>query len=325
MSRSILMSLSLLAASLAGCGGFNNVHSSDSPTVEVRSEALQPGGVYIAYMLGCERGCDRLAKGDLILEVDGQPVQAALPVSQVATGGPVRLKVHKGDSGRVIELDIVATPSDAVPPIRDAPPFWTVGAAELDRAPQWARRNLFGHVSPLTMLVNADGGIIDGRQLFGKKRLMLFLDYATREEQREAIDMLRVLQMAHDDLRAAGVDVMFVQLRFPTNGGREAPMNDTNLRWFQERYGQPGHEFLPMYRYPNEVEYNRARELGLEGATSYSQYLRQSPAIVLLDEDGIVRWHSEGIRDAPPNDKVFVGKDDQYTIIQAIEFAKQAL
>jgi hypothetical protein len=175
------------------------------------------------------------------------------------------------------------------------------------------------------MLVNADGGTTDGRQLLGKKRLMLFWDYATREEQLQAANMLQVLQMAHNDLTASGVDVMFVQLRFPTNGGRQAPMNDTNLRAFQERYGVPDHPPLAMYRFPNEVEYNAARELGLEGATEYTQYLRQSPAIVLLDEGGVVRWHSEGIHTAPAGDAVFAGKDDQWTMIQAIEFAMKSL
>jgi hypothetical protein len=63
----------------------------------------------------------------------------------------------------------------------------------------------------------------------------------------------------------------------------------------------------------------------MEGATTYNQYLRQPPAIVLLDERGVVRWHSEGFREPPPDDPVFADKEDQYTIIQAIEFAKTSL
>ena len=43
-------------------------------------------------------------------------------------------------------------------------------------------------------------------------------------------------------------------------------------------------------------------ELGLEGATTYIQYLRASPALILLDEGGIIRWHSEGIQPAPAGD-----------------------
>jgi hypothetical protein len=102
-------------------------------------------------------------------------------------------------------------------------------------------------------------------------------------------------------------------------------MNDTALRQFQVTYGVKGKPLLPMYRFPNATEYNAARELGLEGASTYIQYLRASPAIVLLDEGGIVRWHSEGIQPAPAGDATYAGKDDQYTIVQAIDFAKANL
>mgnify|MGYP000944979889 FL=1 len=175
------------------------------------------------------------------------------------------------------------------------------------------------------MLVNADGGITDGRQLVGKKRLILFWDWGTREEQAQAANMLQVLQMAQTDLNAAGVDVMFTQLRFPSNT-RTDPMNDSGLRDWQKRLGRPDRAPLPIYRFPNATEYNAARELGLEGSMNYIQYLRQPPAIVLLDADGFVRWHSEGIQLPPPGDPLAgKGKDDQWTIIQAIEFAQTQL
>ena len=106
---------------------------------------------------------------------------------------------------------------------------------------------------------------------------------------------------------------------------RQAPMNDTALRDWQKKYGEAGKALLPMYRFPNATEYNAARELGLEGASTYIQYLRASPAIILLDEGGIIRWHSEGIQPAPAGDTTFAGKDDQYTIVQAIEFAQKNL
>ena len=137
--------------------------------------------------------------------------------------------------------------------------------------------------------------------------------------------MMQVLQNAQDDLKGSGVEVMFIQIMFPTNGDRQLPKNDTALRDFQKQYGVPNKPFLPMYRFPNAVEYNASRELGLEGSTTYIQYLRQSPAIVLLDEGGIVRWHSEAIQPAPAGDATYAGKDDQYTIVQAIEFAKANL
>lgn len=331
MSRGLLKRLvspglaTLLAASLlsiTACDG----GASSPPTIEVTSEQLKPGGVYITYVIGCDKGCDQLERGDLVLELNGQPVSTTkdLRTSQVATGEPVKLKVHK-KSGQVVEVEIVANPSDKLPPITDAPPFWAVGAADLDKAPQWARRNLFGHASPMAMLVNMDGGITDGRQLRGKKRLILWWDWATREEQAQAANMLRVLQMARDDLQASGVEIMFTHIQFPSNN-RMAPMNDSALRQWQQTNGLPDKPPLPTYRFPNATEYQPSRELGLEGATTYQQYLRQPPAIVLLDEDGFVRWHSEGIQTPPSGDELAgKGKDDQWTIIQAIEFAKKDL
>lgn len=316
---------SMLAVSLSAVAACDGAGSSP-PTVEVTSDQLKPGGVFITYVNGCEKGCDQLGRGDLVLELNGQPVSTAkdLRVSQIATGQPVKLKVQK-KGGQVVEVEIVATPSEKLPPIKEAPPFWSVGAAELDKAPLWARRNLYGHASLMAMLVNMDGGITDGRQLVGKKRLMLFWDWATREEQAQAANMLRVLQMARDDLQNSGVEIMFTHIQFPSNT-RVAPMNDSGLRQWQKTSGLPDKGTLPTYRFPNATEYQPSRELGLEGATTYQQYLRQPPAIVLLDEDGIVRWHSEGIQTPPAGDELAgKGKDDQWTIIQAIEFAKKEL
>lgn len=314
------VTLLLGAVSCDGAGG-------GPPTVEVTSEQLKPGGVYIAYMVGCESGCDQLEKGDLVLELNGKPVSTSkdLRVSQVATGEPVKLKVHKKKTGQVQEVTITAKPNDSLPPIKEAPPFWSVGAADLDKAPEWARRNLFGHASPMAMLVNADGGITDGRQLVGKKRLILFWDWGTREEQAQAANMLKVLQLAQEDLKAANVEIMFTQIQFPSNQ-RVAPMNDSALRDWQKQFGLADKPPVPIYRFPNATEYNASRELGLEGATTYIQYLRQPPAIILLDEGGIVRWHSEGVQ-APPASDPLAGKnkDDQWTIIQAIEFAQKSL
>ena len=101
---------------------------------------------------------------------------------------------------------------------------------------------------------------------------------------------------------------------------------DTAIRAFQSTYGLQDHPPLPSYRLPNATEYRAARELGLEGATTYLQYLRAPPAIVMLDEDGMIRWHSEGIQ-LPPQGDPMAGtqRDDQWTIIQAIEFAKSQL
>ena len=328
--KSLIPAVSLLSLlAFAGVSACNGAGGTNSPsTIAVKSEELKAGGVYIAYMNGKCSGCEQLEKGDLILQFDGAAVTTAkdLRTSRIADGAPHKLKVHK-KSGQLAEVTITATPQE-LPPLKDIPPFWSVGAADLDKAPVWARRTLFAHASPMTMLVAADGGTTDGRQMFGKKRLIMFWDYATREEQAQAVNMMKILQLAQDDLKASGIEIMFTQIRFPGNDNgdgtpRQAPMNDTALRQFQADNGEAGKATLPMFRFPNATEYNAAREVGLEGATTYIQYLRASPALILLDEGGIVRWHSEGITSAPAGDTTYAGKDDQYTVVQAIEFAKK--
>ncbi len=334
MSPAKLLRIVPLAASLIGFTSLVGACDSGGtsiPTIEVTSEQLKPGGVFITYVIGCEKGCDQLGRGDLVLELNGAPVSSAkdLRVSKIATGEPVKLKVRKAKTGQEIEVELVAKPNDGLPPIKEAPPFWSVGAADLDKAPQWARRNLFAHASLMTMLVNVNGGITDGRQMAGKKRVVLWWDWATREEQAQAANMLRVLQMAQPDLQQQGIDIMFNHVTFSSNNlgdgtPRVRPMNDSGLRDWEKNNGQPDKPMVPTYRFPNATEYNASRELGLEGSTTYIQYLRQSPAIVVLDEEGIVRWHSEGVQAAPAGDPLAgKGKDDQWTIIQAIEFAQK--
>jgi hypothetical protein len=323
MLRKLLVSWLAIAPCVSACAHADSA----PPTIEVGHEVLTPGGVFITHVNGCERGCDALQRGDLVLALNGEPVAHArdLAVDKVATGAPVHLQVRKGHTGAVVDVELVARPSDELPPIVDAPPFWSVGAADLDRAPEWARRNLFGHASPMIMLANADGGIVDGRQLYGEKRMLVVWDYGTRVEYAQAINALRVLQKARADLDASGVHIMFTQLRLPTNQ-RTWALNDTDLRAFQKKFGLPDHPPLPIYRFPNGTEFLAAREVGLEGAMTYRQYIRQSPTIILLDADGIVRWHSEGVQTPPPGDPLAGrGIDDEWTLIQAIEFAKSQL
>ena len=204
-------------ASMTACDG----GSSSPPTVSVTSEDLAPGGVYIVYKnasADCSKGCNELDKGDLILEINGTAVSSSTDTrnSKIANGEAVKLKVLKKDTKETKEIELVANPTDKLPPLKEAPPFWTDGAADLDKAPEWARRDLFGHVAPSIMLVNADGGILSGRDLVGKKRLIVFWDIATREEQAQAADIMGVLQMAQGDLTNANVDVMFTQIQFPS-------------------------------------------------------------------------------------------------------------
>ena len=79
---------------------------------------------------------------------------------------------------------------------------------------------------------------------------------------------------------------------------------------------------LPLYHYPNSTENQAARRLGLEGATTYMEYLATDPAIILLDKNGIIRWHSEGVVDDPEQKNP---DPANYTIQKAIYFALDEL
>ncbi|MCA9713918.1 MAG: hypothetical protein H6713_10945 [Myxococcales bacterium] len=325
--KKILSALGL--ASLLAVTGLSSTGCEVTGGPNVPRSALEKGGVYVAYNNKYEcTGCEQINKGDLILALNGSPVssRADLRLSQLASGSPVKLSLWrppvKDTPAQELEVEITAKPNSKLPPIEDAPPMFLVGASKLNEAPDWARKTLFGHASVATMLVNANGGILDGRQLYGKKHMILFWDWATREEQAQAAEMLQVLQLAQADLNNVGVDILFTHIQFPGND-RQRPMNDGQLRDFHKTHGKAELPGVPLYRFPNSTEYNKAREIGLEGSTTYIEYLRASPSIVLLDEGGIIRWHSEGIQTMPSDAKA--NSPTQYTIIEAIKFAQKSL
>lgn len=321
--KRLLVSMGLLSAlALGGCdtkGGtpFENIPGIDD---------LKPGGVYVAYNHGCTKGCDQVEKGDLIQSIDGKPVQtgADFDKANLIDGQPHKLEII-GKDGANKSVEVVASPKTDMPPLENVPPFWTSGAARLNQAPEWARRRMFGHASPSVMLVSIEGGILDGRQLYGKKRLMVYWDQGDREEQAAAVSFLQVLQKAQPDLTAKEVDIMFIQVQFPT--GRQVALNDRDLREFQKKWTveQGGQKLapIPMYRFPNKTEFNQARELGMENAYTVFENLGQSPTIVLLDERGIVRWHSEGLE--PPTAGADVTDPAQFTIIEAVKYSLEKL
>jgi hypothetical protein len=286
---------------------------------------LKQGGIYIVYNLGCEKGCDQLAKGDLIKKIDGQPVETneAFDAIDITDGKPHKLDVLGNGGSAPKQVEIVATPKDNMPPLEKVPPLWTVAADKLNAAPAWARRRMMGHASPMTQIVSINGGILDGRQLKGKKRLMVYWDWGDRVEEANAVAFMQVLQKAQADLTAKGVEIMFTHVPFPT--ARKQPMNDSDLRAWADKFSVKGADgqkmpMIPFYRRPNKTEYNDARELGLENAYTVAENLGQSPAILLLDERGVVRWHSEGLEAGdgklPP---------EQYTIIEAVKFSLEKL
>lgn len=318
----------LVAASLLLSSASLSCDTSDSFNIP-KPKDLKPGGIYVAYNNGCDQGCDQLKKGDLIQKVDGKEVKTSQnwKDANVSDGNPHELEVLDKESGGTKKVTLKGKGKTKMPEVPGgAPAIWAVGAEELNRAPHWARRRMFGHASPMVMLVSVDGGIFTGRDLYGKKRLIIYWDQGTRVEQGSAVTFLQVLQKAQADLNAAGIDVLFVQLRFPT--GRQAAMNDSDLRAFQEKWTVKADDGTPypplkMYRFPNATEFNQSKEVGLEGAFTVFENLGASPTILMLDEHGIVRWHSEEI--APPDPESKIKDPVQYTIIRAVMFAQQEL
>lgn len=294
----------------------------------VPSRVLRPGGAYVAFNNGCAQGCEQIVRGDLIQEADGKPIAttADLDAVPLTDGQPHKLKVYKQASKEVVDVEIVAEPNDTYKLGEPVGPFFYVGAAQLDTAPSsWARRRHFGHVSPQIQLVNVDGGMINGRSFYGKKHFLVFWDWQTRSQQAEAAVFFRVMQKAKADLEAQGFDLVFAHIKFPGQERKPAP-NDTDVRNFaatqqvKESDGGPL-PFPDLYRFPNATEFNEAQSLGLEGARTYIEGLGAAPAIIILDENGIVRWHSEGTV-PDPEQKLDA---DQYTMITAVKWAQENL
>ncbi len=317
VAKLALLGLFTLGSCSSSGAGFNIPQPKD----------LKPGGVYISYNLGCEVGCDKIQKGDLIQSIDGKTVKAAeeFDAANIADGKPHKLSLLARGSQAPVTVEVTAQPKQNLPPLKDVPPFWTVSAEELNQAPDWARRRMFAHASPMVQLVSINGGILDGRQLYGTKRLIVYWDWGDRVEEANAVAFMQVLQKAQNDLKAKNVEIMFAHVSFPTT--RKQPMNDSDLRAWADKWSvQENNQKLPMipfYRRPNKTEFNEAREVGMENAYTVMENLGQSPAIVMLDERGIVRWHSEGLATPPSDSKV--QKPDQYTIIEGVKFALEKL
>jgi hypothetical protein len=301
----------------------------DDPFV-VSSKDLKPGGLYVTYVQPQDcTGCDALGRGDLIQEIDGTAVKTAddLVAKNITDGQPHKVKFFDASADNELkEIEITATPNNSMAPVKDAPPFWTVGAEELDRAPAWARRRLFGHASPQLLLVNSDGGFINGRDLYGKKVLMVMFDWAASSDRQNGALSMQVLQKAQADLENKGIEIVFAQIKHPQQ--REiAPMNDTDLRKFftDNQVGKAEGGPLPpppMYRMPNKTEDNPTRVLGLEGAFTYYEAIGEAPNVFVLDEHGIIRWHSAG---ATPDPSGEIPVDMVYTINAAVLFARDSL
>ena len=292
----------------------------------VSSKELKPGGLYVTYVQPSDcTGCDALDRGDLIQTVDGEAVKttAEFLAKNVTDGQPHKIGFFdKSADNELKEVEITAKPNNTMAPIKDAPPFWTVGAENLDKAPSWARRRLFAHASPQILLVNSDGGFVNGRDLHGKKTLMVFFDWAASSDRQNGALTMQVLQKAQADLKAKGVEIIFAQIKHP-NERERPPMNDTDLRKFftDNQVGETEGGPLPpppLYRMPNSTEDNPTQVLGLEGAFTYQEAIGEAPNIFILDDHGVIRWHSAG---ATPDPEGKIPVDMVYTINKAVLFA----
>ena len=294
---------------------------------------LARGGVYVAYNLGCDEGCRDVERGDVILAVDGKPVDTRqeLLAARLTEERPIALDVVRAGETSPRRVTIVAEPNDDFEPLTDVPPFWTVGAEALDRAPDWARSPMFSHAVAALALVHVDGGWMTGRDLYGKKTIVVvWPDLPLYEKQYwnfrdQMATFYGVLQKAQGDLKDAEVGIVFAVC-----GGS----NDTTVRRELEEMGQTDAAgnpmpMLPVYRCPSlstgplssgrggvqAFGNSPARHVGLEhSGQSFFDYVRGFPVIAIVDQGGIVRWHSSGYHEGP-----------QKTILGAVMFAMHAL
>lgn len=285
------------------------------------------GGVYITYVQSQDcTGCDALTRGDLVQQIDGKPVATPDDLGNLTDGQPHELGIWDASDGEAKTVSITAQPNNSMPPLKDAPPFWTVATEELKKTPDWARRRLFGHAVPQLLLVNSDGGFVNGRDLYGKKVLMVFFDWAASSDRQNGALSMQVLQKAQADLKAKGIEIVFAQIKHPQERDI-APMNDTDLRkFFSDNQVKPSEGGPlpppPLYRMPNKTEDNPTRVLGLEGAFTFYEAIGEAPNVFLINEDGIIVWHSAG---AIPDPTGEIGVPMVYTMNEAVLFARDNL
>lgn len=181
------------------------------------------------------------------------------------------------------------------------------------RPPSWAHGKLVNEQRPSLDVTRLDGTAGDLGSL-GRSRLLLFWDNSTREEMAHAINMMNVLQLARDDLSKLGIDVAAVYMPFPARARNGAiPSDLASIAAFREKWRLAGKADIELGVY--------ARSDG------YATTLASSPAIIIVDANGIVRWHSDGVHGLSRDEKALVEpywreKEDQWTINEAITYVK---
>ena len=307
------------------------------------STQLAGGGVWVAYNLGCEKGCDQISRGDRIVAVEGRPIAtgAEFDAANVDRGAPVPVTVVKHGGGPPIDVTVVASPKRDMPPLNEVPPLLTIGAAALDRAPEWARLRLFGHAIPALRLYRGEEprGYVNGRELYGRGAVILVWELPwlighTRELWGELPKYYAQLQRHDAALQAAGVDTYFV---FPSvdESRKLRPEVDPNMVDAPEGQDSLRHavnaetrahirslvpagttDLVPLFFL--ESAQGDPNNIGLEHqASDIREWLFDrilAPVIVVIDHRGIVRWHS---RDFP------IGPEE--TIEASVQFALHQL
>lgn len=285
------------AALLAACGTQLN----PSVKTPAAGELAQTPGAWVAYNLGCKFGCSEIRRGDLITAVDGRKITsgAEIDAADLARGTPVNVELFRPRTGEAMQVQLVAEPYEYMQPIVNVPPLWTVGAAALDRAPDWARLKAFGHATPALRFYKMDSPreYVDGRDLFGRAALVV-LWVPDRYTQHTAMDYHAVLlqwyaglQEHRAALMANGVDPYLVF------NGRVAEVDRRNLR--AQAVGDETYRESSVPIYANTSFPNNPNTRGLEhAAADFNEMVfndgRYGPIIMIVDPRGIVRWHSRG-------------------------------
>lgn len=254
-------------------------------------------GAYVTAVEDCERGCADIVKGSIILAVDGKPVHDAAGVESMGLtdGQAHRLTIRDRQAGQR-EAIVVAHPQPGRVPSPESSPLRTISTQELARTPELGRHPLLGHASPAIELVDMDSNLLDGSDLYGQRRLIVYWD---TDAQRDARAYAIALQQALPRLRARGVDVMFAHIYLPWRP--TTLLTTPELLQVRREWGIDAGRAdasIRFYRLANVVERGPSRRTGL-GNVSVLDSLLETPAIIMLDEDGIVRWDSEDIDSTP--------------------------
>ncbi len=303
---------------------------------------LAGGGVWVAYNLGCKVGCDQIRRGDRILALDGRPVTRGAELdAALGSGAQVRVTVARHEGGAPVEVALVGEAHTELPPIVALPPLLTIGAAALDRAPEWARLRLFGHATPAMRLYRGDEprGYVNGRELHGRGAVLFVWEMPYLLGQQNALweqlpGFYARLQRHHAALQAVGVDTYFIFPSEQESRNRrpdiDAPLASTTpggdtLRFainqetrdhVRSQVPQGTQNLIPLFLLDSARD--DPNNLGIERAASdirewlYDRIL--ASVIVVIDHRGIVRFHS---RDWP------LGPEE--TIEAAVQFALHEL